>query len=487
MDNLRDRNGARALFIGALAILLSAHLLLSLAVSSSFAPDDADQLIFSQTLAAGYYGQPPLYSWLVWLFFHVFGLNRFSYYLLSALVLGSVYVAIYLCAELLAVDGRTRVVAAFSPLLIPTFAWHSFSYLTNTNLVCAAAAGTYYAFLRLRQYGRFRDYTLLGCVLGVGFLSKYNFVLVAGAFLAAAFSLPSFRGRLLNYRILLALAIAALLILPNILWVIEARTALVAELGQKLELMPRAAVAGRITGLLSLFTNLFLILVVPVLIFFSLNRVALRNATEDSQLLLRFFFSALIFLLFLIVAGATHFHERVLQPFTLLVPLFLLMCSPWRTAFARPRLETVLVSIALICAGTRIGQIFFGGLDRGTYPLQMNFLPAANQLSAVAEPGSVIISRDREISGNLRYYLPLARHLCSSRPLYVPELQAFNGRRVLIWNTLDGNKLPTDLRDFARRVLRTDLPSELQVNFVDLPPRLRGRPFNRLGYVAWSK
>src|SRR2546430_10576552 len=40
----------------------------------------------------------------------------------------------------LAIDHRLAVVAAFAPLLIPTFAWHSFTYLTNSNLVCAAGA-----------------------------------------------------------------------------------------------------------------------------------------------------------------------------------------------------------------------------------------------------------------------------------------------------------------------------------------------------------
>ena len=77
------------LFALALAIFLSIHLALNLVLSGSFSPDDADQLIFSQSLAWGYYEQPPLYSWLTYLFLHLFGLTYLSYYLVKSLALAA--------------------------------------------------------------------------------------------------------------------------------------------------------------------------------------------------------------------------------------------------------------------------------------------------------------------------------------------------------------------------------------------------------------
>src|SRR5207237_356230 len=77
------------LFAIALAIFLSIHLALNLVLSRSFSPDDADQLIFGQSLAGGYYVQPPLYSWLTYLFLHLFGLTYVSYYLVKSLALAA--------------------------------------------------------------------------------------------------------------------------------------------------------------------------------------------------------------------------------------------------------------------------------------------------------------------------------------------------------------------------------------------------------------
>src|SRR4051812_9502759 len=146
------------LFSLALGVILAVHFLLGLAVAGSFTPDDADQLIFSQSLAWGYYEQPPLYTWLTWFCFQLFGLSFFGYCLLKTAVLGLIYVATFGCARLLFRDQPTAAVAAFLPLLIPTFAWHSFSYLTSTNLVCAAGAATLWLLLRLQRGGRWSDY-----------------------------------------------------------------------------------------------------------------------------------------------------------------------------------------------------------------------------------------------------------------------------------------------------------------------------------------
>lgn len=482
----RESDRSIGIFVAALAILLSVRLFLSLNVSSSFASDDADQLIFSQTIASGYYEQAPLYSWLTWMFFQLLGLNRFSYYLLSTLVLGSVYVATFLCARCIITDFRNTVVAGFSPLLIPTFAWHSFSYLTNTNLVCAASAATFYALLRLRRFGRILDYILLGCTLGLGLLSKYNFVLVATVFAAAALSISSFRLRLLNYRIALTIGIAGLLILPNAIWVLEHWESLAPLPGRNLQLHPGGAASERIGAIVALLVTL-LSIVAPlalVSVFFCRLDAPVQRIEDDHRLLPRFFVAGLVLLGALVVGGATHFHERWLQPFAVLIPLSLLSWSRLAGAVVVSRLAVVLIVIATVCAGIRGGQMFIGGFDRGIYPLQMNFSPVVRQLGGTIKPGSVVMSHDRVICGNLRYYFPAARHLCSSHPLYIPPVERFNGPRILIWNVIAGNAPPPDLSDFTNRVMHLQVPDDAKAEFVDLPSTLKGRRSNRLGYIV---
>src|SRR4051794_714156 len=164
---------ARATFFGGLGALLVLHLALAIAHAGTFMPDDADLAIFSQSLAWGYHEQPPLYPWLTWLFFNLLGVNAFALGLLKTLILGAIYVSLYGSARQLLGDERRAALAAFSPLLIPTFAWHSFFYLTYTNLACVAAAATFYVLLRLQRDGGWLNYLSLGAVVGLGTLSKY--------------------------------------------------------------------------------------------------------------------------------------------------------------------------------------------------------------------------------------------------------------------------------------------------------------------------
>ena len=53
------------------------------------------------------------------------------------LILAAIYAAMFWSARQLLHDERRALLAAFSPLLIPLFSWHSLSYLTHTNLLCA--------------------------------------------------------------------------------------------------------------------------------------------------------------------------------------------------------------------------------------------------------------------------------------------------------------------------------------------------------------
>jgi 4-amino-4-deoxy-L-arabinose transferase-like glycosyltransferase len=478
---------ASRLFAFVLAIFLAVHLLLSLALSGSFSPDDADQLIFSQSFAWGYYEQPPLYSWLSCLFLHLLGLNYISYYLVKSLALGGIYLSCFLCARSLDADRRTVVLAAFSPLLIPTFAWHSFSYLTSSNLACAAAAATCYALLRLRRSGSLVDYVLLGLMLACGFLSKYNFIFVAAGLLIAGLTIPSFRTTLINLRILVSLGIAGLLVLPHIAWLFQHRADLLPIVSQKLSTGAGGLVWGRMIGLLRLFENAVLLLAPAALIGLVFYRYAerIQPMPESHRLLMRFFPAVLALLVGLImICGATHFHERWLYPFAILLPLYAWARYRLTSRSARRWYGLILLGIAIICAGVRVTQVFVGGFDRGTYPLQMNFRPAAAELRTLVEPGSVIVARDREISGNLRYQLPEALHLCSSHPLYVPKLDNLRGPRVLIWNSINGIVPPPDLRSFAAKTLGVTIPDNAAVRFVDVPARLRGRRLNRLAVLV---
>src|SRR5438552_3051688 len=109
----------RSAFLALLALFTGIYLILTFLISPSFSGDHADLLIFSQRLAWGYNHQPPLYSWLAWVFFRTFGLNHFALALLKALILGVVYLTLYQSARQMLGDDLRAVLATLAVLLIP--------------------------------------------------------------------------------------------------------------------------------------------------------------------------------------------------------------------------------------------------------------------------------------------------------------------------------------------------------------------------------
>ena len=74
----------------AVGAFLLVHLVLRMCMSSSLFQDDADLLLFGQSMQWGYSQQPPLYSWLLQPWLELFGGSLFVLTAFRTLVLASV-------------------------------------------------------------------------------------------------------------------------------------------------------------------------------------------------------------------------------------------------------------------------------------------------------------------------------------------------------------------------------------------------------------
>jgi len=74
-DTHLARDRGRAL-LAALAVYFLLQLLVRVTVAGGVEKDEAEQLLWTQTLAWGYGPQPPLYSWLQWAVFRLTGWCR---------------------------------------------------------------------------------------------------------------------------------------------------------------------------------------------------------------------------------------------------------------------------------------------------------------------------------------------------------------------------------------------------------------------------
>lgn len=488
--------GARGLsvLLPLLAAYLGTHLLVRLALSPSLSPDEADVALFSQSLAWGYSEQPPLYSWIVWGFVRVLGLSVFTLTLVKLLTLAAVHLFAYTVARRLVRDERLALLAVLSLFLLPTFAWNSVNYLTHTLLLCAVSLATVHRVLMLPEFRTWGSYALLGLYAGLGVLSKYNYVVFAAALLIAMLLSRPYRRCLLDRRVLVAVAVAGAVVLPHLLWAMAHRETIWSALGLKTGIGRSGGEAGVARGLANLYLSNVLLLTLPFLggLTFVLRprlrelHRAVASNPDGVRLLERFFLAALALLtLQVFVAGTTRFHERWLQPFLLLVPVY---------GFARlegVRLEprrvrryaAVLAALALGVTAGQAAKVWVGSRDDGVYPLQMAFGGAAECLAAEGFGGAVLVASDRVVGGNLCLCFPGARVYCAWHPAY--RLREPVGERpcFALWHLNQGTTCPKALQGYSARALDRPLVPAGPVRVVTVPAIHTGRRTNQFGYV----
>jgi 4-amino-4-deoxy-L-arabinose transferase-like glycosyltransferase len=195
------------------------HVALRLALSSSLTADDAREAVLAQSLQWGYQArQPPLYNWLVWGAFRLLGPGLLALTLLKYAILVLAFWLVYLTARRILADPRLTAIGAFSFLLIVPISWTVHESLTHSVTVLAACAGTVYALVRLERTLSVGAYAMLGLAVGLGFLSKFTYVVFLAGLGLAALTVGRFRARLLRPGILVAGVVAAALVLPFVLW-----------------------------------------------------------------------------------------------------------------------------------------------------------------------------------------------------------------------------------------------------------------------------
>lgn len=181
--------------------------------------DEADFMVPTQAFAWGYGAHPPLYAWLQMLLFETFGRSVLSFALLKNLLLFGAFYFIFRTA-LSVLGDRTRAVAvAMSTFLLPQILWEDQLAQSHSVAVVFATAATAFVLVRLMSRPTLTAYGLLGVVVAVGVLSKYNYLLFLLGLAGAALTVPSGRRALVDRRTLLvSLPIAVAAILPTALW-----------------------------------------------------------------------------------------------------------------------------------------------------------------------------------------------------------------------------------------------------------------------------
>lgn len=411
---------------GWLLLYFAAHVLGRVLVSPALELDEAEQAVWTQHLQWGYGAQPPLYTWLQWVVFQVLGVSVFTLSLLKNALLASAYVCVWLACRML-MPASLAAVAAASMLLMPQIGWEASRDLTHSVLLTTVSAATLAVVMALLHRPRPALYLLTGFVAGLGMLTKYSYVGFLAVLLLALLAGRDTRPVLLSRWTLLAVAVAALMVVPHGLWVLQHwNQAIESTAGKLTGKVPVGFVHGLWLGLSSLVLAV-LAFAGPWALTLGLvfGRDALRawsrwwrpaappaGAGVDMQALWRRYFLALglLFLAMTVFGEVTRFKDRWMMPFLFLLPVAFFGCAPELAGHARlPRLRRVIATVAVLVLVLLTARVPYNALRDKPDELNQPVRELAQALRARGYAGKgTIVSNDRTLAGALRVQFPRA-------------------------------------------------------------------------------
>jgi hypothetical protein len=399
-------------FVLLLAGYFALQILVRVLLPGGLGLDEAEQVYNHQALRLGYGIQPPLYSWLQWLFFGLFGVNVFALALLKNLLLFLTYLLVYLLGRRL-VDVPVAVTGAAAMLLLPQVGWESQRDLTHSVLLMACMAGILWMTLRLYDKPTLVGYAILGLLFAAAFQAKYSFAPLALAVLAVTLS-PSLRGRLWRREAWVAVIVGIVASLPHGVWMIDRLPQLLASTAAEiveLESKPSMPVT-LLEGIENILWASVSFAALPLLVFaFSGPRAFLRRPdfqAPGAAFLFRFFTACYLFLLLTVtVGGVSEFKSRWLQPFLFLLPLALLLAWPGlQDAAVQRRIRGVTVAVAMLILVAIPARALLGpGFDtppRSQLPYQALF----DHLDSRFPHLDLVFATRRGLAGNLLRHDP---------------------------------------------------------------------------------
>ena len=426
--------------LAAVAVYLALHVAIRLLAPDSVEHDEAEQLLLAQSLALGYGPHPPLYTWLQHGALRLLGVGVPALSVLKHLCLFAVYAASFAAARRALADPGLAALATGALWLLPQLGWEAHRDLTHSVLATALAAATLWAFLGLVARPRTAGYLGLGVLLGLGTLSKYNFVVFAAAGAGAAWSLPAFRGVLRDRRILLALAVALALAGPHLGWLAAHPDTLTLEATGKLGLRPRSG-AGVLYGLWELASATLRLVGPAILIVLACVPGALRPRAEGPGLPYRRLVERLLGLVLtalaagVVLLGVTEMKARWMLPLLGLVPLALVL----RVEAAAPPpgrrrlLAAIVVGAAVASLALRFTEVGLGPWLGRPSRLHTPVAALVGELRAAGFRGGTIVADDKGLGGNLRLHFPESRVLTPLLPAVAPPAADGAGQCLVAW------------------------------------------------------
>ncbi len=448
------------------------HVLLRVVVSDSLDYDEAEQALLSQWLLAGYTEQPPLYTWVQYFLFELFGKNVFAVSLWKNTLLFLTYVFVFLSAREILSCPRKATLATASLLLIPQICWESQRDMTHTTLVVFAAAVTLWQTLRCLKSQHIINYVLLGILLSLGIYAKANYNLfVVILFLSLAMQQEG-RKVLCSKKIVITVLVAAALTSNYFLWMFN-NPDIVFSATHKFKQLETNAYQQGVTSLLS---NTFLFLT-PLWLFYLLifPQGYWKNQTQETTFHHRFIrnYFLIFFVVLLVVVllfKVTYVKDRWLQPLLFMAPVFFFSrIESSRISNRQFRLFFTTATVAALGVYTAftvrtVASGYTHNFCRLNYPIS----EMAEALRNDGFENGLIISDNRFLAGNMHFQFPDSTAIVPDYHFedLVNTSEVSSG--IVLWRTDRWPVVPPQLAIFVEKTYNIRL-SDFPVKYHEQP------------------
>ncbi len=198
------------------------HFLVRLMLQPNFSLDEAEQVLFGESLEWGYrFRHPPLMTWLSYGTFELTNTSHQAYFALKYILMALGLVAYFAAARVVLKDVRLAFLATVGLLTTFVMGFLPHQDLMHTVLLSSMLTAMLWLGLRVLHTRALTDYAMLGACIGLGILSKYIFAVgIAGLAVGLLWSGQA-RAKLRNDGVALTVVIAAVLVMPYLAWVVS--------------------------------------------------------------------------------------------------------------------------------------------------------------------------------------------------------------------------------------------------------------------------
>lgn len=181
--------------------------------------DNVEQLVWSHAVQWGYHKHPPMPTWLLTLPARMTDYSDMTPSLLGGLC--TLLSALIFWNLLRQIWGPSASYIALLAALCITFYNGRLNYYNHNTILMLCVSLSIHCWWMILNTGRTRWWIALGACIGLGMLSKYQYLLVIGPSAVLLWHLQPWRNRQHLRGLAWALLTAAVLFMPHLLWLLQ--------------------------------------------------------------------------------------------------------------------------------------------------------------------------------------------------------------------------------------------------------------------------